>query len=169
MAKPAEAKTEDQPPSVTPNNLPLAQIQAPEGMETTVITYDYDPLYRLTEAVYTGAITATYSYDYDGAGNMTAYTETVGAETTSVSRMFDAANRLQTAADTEAGTTSYTFDDNGNLAQILPPGVNPGDAGEQLYSYDQRNLLTNNTISVGSSVYDPIADYVYDGAGNHVQ
>ena len=71
---------------------------------TTVITYGYDGLYRLTGADYTGAIRATYAYVYDSVGNMTAFTETVGAETTHVSRTFDAANRLQTALDLDEGT-----------------------------------------------------------------
>ena len=147
---------------------PAAQSTGQGELATTVITYEYDPLYRLTAANYTGAITATYGYAYDAVGNMTAYTETVGAETTSVSRTFDPANRLQTALDASTGTTSYAYDNNGNLVQILPPGVNPGDAGEQVYVYDQRNLLTSNTIGVGGGVYDPVADYVYDGDGNRV-
>jgi hypothetical protein len=37
---------------------------------TTTITYEYDGMYRLTEATYTGSITATYAYVYD-----TVYTD----------------------------------------------------------------------------------------------
>jgi hypothetical protein len=37
-----------------------------------------DSLYRLTSATYTGAISATFFYQYDAVGNMRAYTETVG-------------------------------------------------------------------------------------------
>lgn len=47
-----------------------------------IIYYDYDPVYRLTGATYTGMITATYAYVYDPAGNMTVFTETVGVTTT---------------------------------------------------------------------------------------
>jgi RHS repeat-associated protein len=100
---------------------------------------------------------------------MTAYTETIGTETSSASRTFNAANQLLVSLDNEAGTTSFYYVDNGNLVQILPPGVNPGEAGEQLYSFNQRNLLTEYRVGAGSSVYDTIAEYVYDGDGNRVQ
>jgi YD repeat-containing protein len=78
---------------------PGASGQEPHGR----LRYDYDPLYRLTSASYTGDIEAGYSYVYDGVGNMTAYTETVGAETTSMVRAFDAANRLETSNDGRGG------------------------------------------------------------------
>jgi RHS repeat-associated protein len=138
-------------------------------LQTTTIDYDYDPLYRLVEASYTGAITATYSYVYDSVGNMTAYTETIGAETSSTSRTFNAANQLLVSLDSEAGTTSFYYDNTGNLTQTLPPGVNPGEAGEQVYSFNQRNLLTGTQLGAGSSVYDAIAEYIYDGDGNRAQ
>src|SRR5690606_28843966 len=49
----------------------------PGGLQTATITYDYDPLYRLTTAVYTGALSATYAYAYDGVGNRLVYTATL--------------------------------------------------------------------------------------------
>jgi hypothetical protein len=60
--------------------------------QITHIQYEYDPLYRLTAATYTGDLSAEYSYIYDAVGNMTAYTETVGTATSSVGRTFNAAN-----------------------------------------------------------------------------
>ncbi|MCP4937255.1 MAG: hypothetical protein GY927_24370, partial [bacterium] len=42
------------------------------GITSHVIQYGYDPLYRLTEATYTGDIAATYLYSYDPVGNMRA-------------------------------------------------------------------------------------------------
>jgi hypothetical protein len=83
-------------------------------LQTSATEYEYDPLYRLTETLYTGDITATYSYVYDSVGNTTACTDTVGVHTTIVNRTFDAANRLQTALDSELGTSSYYFDVAGN-------------------------------------------------------
>ncbi|HFE65687.1 MAG TPA: RHS repeat protein, partial [Chloroflexi bacterium] len=144
---------------------PLAKpaLQTTPPLSVTVITYEYDPLYRLTNASYTGSVTATYNYVYDSVGNMTAYTETVGANTTSVNRTFNAANQLVTATDTQLGTTSYTYDGNGNLIHILPPGVNAGEAGEQQYSYNQRNLLLTVATGAGGGVYTPNASYAYDG------
>ncbi|VAW32539.1 hypothetical protein MNBD_CHLOROFLEXI01-523 [hydrothermal vent metagenome] len=57
----------------------------------------------------------------------------------------------------------------GNLVQILPPGINPGEAGEQLYSFNQRNLLTQYQVGAGSSIYNTLAAYSYDGSSNRLQ
>ena len=141
----------------------------PAGLRSHVIHYNYDALYRLTEAAYTGSITATYAYDYDAVGNMTAYTETVDAQTTSVSRTFDAANRLQTALDPAAGTTSYVYDANGNLTVVYPPGAdaqNP--VGALQYTYDQRNLLFSHSVNPDGSSWDLQVGYVYDGHGDRI-
>jgi YD repeat-containing protein len=128
-------------------------------LQATTIQYEYDPIYRVTGAAYTGAITATFTYLYDVVGNMTAYTETIGTETTNVVRAFDAANRLETSDDGR-GETSYTYDENGNLKAVA------GTASGQSYRYDQRNLLTG--ITTGPLEFT-LVDYVYDGAGNRVQ
>ena len=42
---------------------------------TTVITYTYDPLNRLTNAAYSDD--KFFTYAYDGVGNRMAYTETI--------------------------------------------------------------------------------------------
>lgn len=68
----------------------------------------------------------------------------------------------------QLGTTSYYYDDNGNLSQILPPGVDPNEAGDQRYYYNQRNLLITSTVR-GDSGWDDQATFVYDGMGNRVQ
>jgi RHS repeat-associated protein len=83
----------------------------------------------------------------NGIGNMSAYTETIGADSSSAGRVFNAANQLLVSVDSEVGTTSFTYDNNGNLVQILPPGVNPGEAGEQVYTFNQRNLLTATRLA----------------------
>lgn len=140
-------------------------ITTPPALSTHVIDYDYDDLYRLTAADYSGAITAAYRYTYDPVGNMTAYTETIGAETTRVMRTFDKANRLQTAFDYDDGTTSYLYDDNGNLTRIMPPG----DAAWLHYAYDQRNLMISHTLSASGANPQLQAEYIYDGTGNRVQ
>ncbi|MCZ7670520.1 MAG: hypothetical protein M5U34_26900 [Chloroflexi bacterium] len=61
---------------------------------------------------------------------MEAYTETLttdsGTETSVVNRAFNDANQLIAATNTVLGTTSYYYDDNGNMTQILPPGVSAG-------------------------------------------
>src|SRR5690606_5667822 len=133
----------------------------PSGLGTTSIAYTYDALYRLTGATYSGAIMATFTYDYDPVSNMTAYTETVGTESTHVVRTFDAANRLQSALDLDEGTTSYHYDANGNLTVVYPPGSdaqNP--AGALQYTYDQRNLLVSHETNPVGSGWLLQAEYV---------
>ena len=141
------------------------------SVTTTTIAYTYDPLYRLVEADYSGNITANYLYTYDEVGSMVAYTETVGAELARVTRSFDDANQLQTSTmldGPQLGTTSYYYDNNGNLSQILPPDVDPNEAGDQRYYYSQRNLLITSTVR-GDSGWNDQATFTYDGLGNRVQ
>lgn len=140
---------------------------------TTTIAYEYDPLYRLTGAVYSGDISASYGYAYDAVGNMAAYTETLttdsGTETSVVNRAFNDANQLTAATDAVLGTSSYYYDNNGNMTQILPPGVTAGAAGELLYSFTQSNLLKSNRVGMGGGVTTIVATYGYDGGGNRIQ
>ena len=132
-------------------------------LQTTRISYSYDPLYRLRTAIYTGAITATYHYVYDGVGNMTAYTEQVDNQTTAVSRSFNAANQLVSSND-GSETVDYAYDANGNLVTIDHWLMSV----QTTYAYDQRNLLTSQTNwRIGEP--DLQAAFVYDGDGYRVQ
>jgi YD repeat-containing protein len=106
-----------------------------------VITYIYDPLYRLTEANYsTGEF---YHYTYDQVGNRL----TEEAHLESHDYVYDVANRLSSV-----DTVSYTFDDNGNLL----------DDGVSTYTYDEANRLS--AVSGPSS-----ATYAYNGLGDRYQ
>jgi len=70
-----------------------------------VIEYDYDKLYRLTEASYsTGEL---YEYAYDPVGNRLK--QVIDGDTTAY--LYDAANRLEKLN----GQSVYTYDDNGNM------------------------------------------------------
>ncbi|MCP4984658.1 MAG: hypothetical protein GY928_00955, partial [Colwellia sp.] len=77
-----------------------------------VINYDYDNLYRLTNADYSthstgsGQAGETYAYSYDPVGNRLQ--QIIAGDTTEY--LYDSANRLESVDG-----TAYTFDANGNL------------------------------------------------------
>ncbi len=106
---------------------------------TITITYQYDPLYRLTEATYSGG--AEYEYTYDAVGNR----QTMDSPEGEVSYTYDAANRLTSVA----GVT-YTWDDNGNLTSD----------GVRSYTYDHANRLTQ--VTQGSQT----TQFAYNGDGD---
>jgi YD repeat-containing protein len=72
---------------------------------TVIITYTYDPLYRLTGAEYDNGM--AYLYEYDAVGNRTQFDhclEGFGCNTTTYT--YDIANRLASVDD---GTGVITF------------------------------------------------------------
>jgi YD repeat-containing protein len=130
----------------------------------TTISYSYDDLYRLTGAVYTGSITATYVYTYDAAGNMSQYVETIPEATSIISRTFNPANQLITATN-GLSTTSYIYDNNGNLVEIDGASTN----GDLRYGFNQRNLLITNTTYKDGTGWVLQAVFRYDGNNNRLQ
>jgi RHS repeat-associated protein len=109
--------------------------------EVITITYDYDPLNRLTDADYSDG--TYFDYTYDSVGNR--LTESTQAGTTSYG--YDVANRL-----TSVGGVTTTWDANGNL---LSDGVNT-------YTYDASNRLK----AVSGAGY--AASYLYNGMGDRL-
>jgi RHS repeat-associated protein len=136
-------------------------------LQTTGIGYNYDPLYRLTEAAYTGAITATYGYQLDAVGNRLAYTATL--TTTQVTTYtYNAANQLVTAKlDSSPDTWYYEFDNIGNQVRQVPNGLTPA-AGEVRYTFNQRNRLVRLESHDGNA-YQLQGEARYDGDGQRVQ
>ena len=57
-----------------------------------MITYNYDPLYRLTDADYSTG--ESFTYIYDAVGNRSVFTEAVGGSQTVHDYQYDHANRL---------------------------------------------------------------------------
>jgi hypothetical protein len=94
----------------------------PSYIATTSITYDCDPLYRLTAADYSNG--AYFHCTYDATGNRLTEDTEVGPP---VTYGYDIANRL-----TSVGGVSYTWDNNGNLLSD----------GSSTYTYDHANRLT---------------------------
>jgi RHS repeat-associated protein len=105
------------------------------------ISYEYDALYRLTNADYTSG--ESYEYEYDPVGNRLQ--QIINGDTTDY--LYDAANRLE-AVDGQ----SYTFDNNGNL---LATGV-------MTNSWDAANRL------IETSRDDTTLEPVYNGIGDRV-
>jgi YD repeat-containing protein len=136
-------------------------------LQTTTIDYDYDPLGRLVETSYTGAITNSLQYEYDPLGNRLAYTVTL--TTTQVTTYtYNAANQLMTAKlNSSPDTWYYEYDNNGNQVRQVPNGLTPA-AGEVRYTFNQRNHLVRMETHDGSD-YQLQGEAMYDGDGQRVQ
>ena len=114
-------------------------------METRVITYTYDPLYRLTSAEYSTG--ESFAYVYDAVGNRLSLTTMAGV----VNYQYDAANRLvlsEVEGLTSVDGVAYTWDNNGNL---LSDGV-------FTYTYDAANRLVRAQSVTTTLVYTYNAD-----------
>ncbi len=137
------------------------------GIATTTINYTYDPLYRLTNANYSGAYTYTFAYAYDQVGNRTAQTQTI-TNTQVTTYTYNVANQLVTAkVNNESTVWYYTYDANGNLREMTPNGSNPGN-GAIRYTYDTANHLNKVETHNGTS-YSVLAQMAYDGLGNRAR
>jgi RHS repeat-associated protein len=104
--------------------------------------YEYDPLYRLTEANYSKG--DYYHYAYDAVGNRLTQDTQVDGLPLTTTYLYDDANRL-----TSVNGVNYTWDNNGNL---LSDGVNT-------YDYDSANRLTS---------FNGTSSYTYSGLGDRL-
>ena len=116
-------------------------------------SYEYDPLYRLTEVTYPNQTTDTYTYDTIG-NRLTKNTDDY---------TYNAADQL-----TDLEGVSFDYDDNGNQTS----------RGSDTFAYDHENRLTESVINstTSSSVYngdglrmshtvgETTTDYVWDVA-----
>jgi RHS repeat-associated protein len=109
----------------------------------TVIQYEYDKLYRLTEANYSDG--SYYHYTYDRVGNRLSRSTAQGT----IYYTYDDANRMLTA-----GGVTYTWDDNGNLLSD----------GYITYTYDAANRLVGTSGSGTTATA-----YVYNGLGDKIE
>jgi YD repeat-containing protein len=97
------------------------------------VSYNYDQLNRLVQAV--SSKTGTQTFVYDGFGNLTQQGPT--------SLAIDAnTNRIDSAG--------YQYDANGNVTQTPNPTTN--------YTYDVANRLVSN-----GAIYNPRNQRVFDG------
>ncbi|HXB74470.1 MAG TPA: hypothetical protein VNY05_39915 [Candidatus Acidoferrales bacterium] len=104
------------------------------------VTYTYDQLNRLTQALTNDAW--GLSFGYDGFGNLTQQTRVQGTTAPTLSVTVDpATNRITTAG--------YGYDANGNVTQT-PDGMT--------YGYDVANRMVSN-----GATYNPKNQRVFDG------
>ena len=142
-------------PTFTISASPTTAPSIPGGPVT--ITYDYDPLYRLTAATYSTG--DSYAYAYDAVGNRLSQETLLNGVSLATAYNYDDANRLlgvstgATVYDPLTAVT-YTWDANGNL---LSDGVNT-------YAYDAANRLISITQSPNHQI-----EYRYNGLNDRLQ
>jgi YD repeat-containing protein len=142
----------------------LLPVQARQNQEepvlnhclTNTIDYTYDGLSRVTEAVYNNTI--SFTYDYDGAGNLLSFSRWSGIDVETVSFVYNGANQIACLDGNGNGLCGdpedipYNYDRYGNLTSD----------GLKTYSYDAANRLTS--VTVGGIV----TTYTYSGDGDRV-
>ena len=122
----------------TANNGRVAS--ATDNLSGEQVTYTYDQLNRLTQAMTNDAW--GLSFGYDGFGNLTQQTRVQGTTAPSMSVTVDpGTNRITTAG--------YGYDANGNVTQT-PDGMT--------YDYDVANRMVST-----NAVYNPKNQRVFDG------
>ncbi|MBI4675093.1 MAG: hypothetical protein HY741_25920 [Chloroflexi bacterium] len=123
--------------------------------QSVTIDYEYDPLYRLTNAVYSGDITTTIGYSYDEVGNRLA--QDIDGVVTNYA--YDNANRLVQVTSPTSQVTNFGWDNNGNL---LSDGVNT-------YTYDQANRLVSVMRCNHRRNPSPVTSFAYNGLGDRLR
>ncbi|MBE0411428.1 MAG: hypothetical protein IBX69_17025, partial [Anaerolineales bacterium] len=123
---------------------------------TNIIDYTYDGLSRVIEAVYNDV--TSFTYDYDGAGNLLSFSRWNGIEVETVNFVYNGANQIECLDGDGNGLCGdpedipYTYDRYGNLTSD----------GVKTYSYDAANRLTS--VNEGGIV----TTYAYSGDGDRV-
>jgi RHS repeat-associated protein len=142
-----------------------------------VSTYTYDSLQRLTRALEKNGSTtnATFSYQYDDAGNRTQQTQTgaVGsARAGNLSYVYNAANQI---TSTSADIGSWTYDGAGNEIRngLTNSTRTYGDRG-QVTNIDGQNTISfglgnQRTMAAGTYRFQlsPLGTSHHSNSGNH--
>jgi YD repeat-containing protein len=156
-------------------------------VETRVISYTYDPLYRLSGAYYSTG--ESFEYVYDAVGNRTQAVEMILGQTVTINYGYDDLYRLTSAAYSSGESFEYTYDAVGNRLSLTTGGgvVNYiYDAADRLtsvngvpYTWDNNgNLLSNGVRTFTYDAADRLtgvsgggvnATYTYNGDGLRVR
>ena len=114
-------------------------------LDSSVVEYTYDDLYRLTAETRTGTGSYTRSYGYDLAGNMTSYGGSTFAS-------YDNTNMISSLS---GGSISYDAD--GNTTAVSGAGIS-----STTFTWDIRNKLLRQQTSTDD------LSYRYDHTGKRV-
>ena len=145
---------------------PATQIQ-PGG---TTVTDSYDSMNRLTgqSGSAASAPTATRSYGYDLAGDMTSASTAVAGSQAATSESFSYDDRgLPLTAAGSAGTSSFSYNGDGQVTSVADA------AGTTGYTYDTAGRLgtlsdpaTGTTLTYGYNSLDQVSQVSYGSGGN---
>ncbi|NAS22187.1 hypothetical protein GT755_10885 [Herbidospora sp. NEAU-GS84] len=143
----------------------LTSVQDP--LTGSTVGYSYDDADRLTSMTY-GSGGPVRTYGYDDLDRLTSDTLVSGGSTlASITYGYDAEDRLTSKTTTGtagAGTNNYTYDFSGRLTSWTAPGgaVTPYEwdasgnrtkAGNETFTYDERNRLTGSVSGTDTNTY----------------
>jgi RHS repeat-associated protein len=123
--------------------------------------YQYDSLYRLTNA--TNPTLSNEAYSYDAVGNRLTDKLTDGVFSTNT-WTYDQDNKLTQGYSRNAAPITYTWDENGSLTRKTSNDLGDGTNNQQ-FGYDAANRLTEVRDANGN----PIARYAYDPYGRRIR
>ncbi len=127
--------------------------------EENQMLYSYDSLGRKTKMI--DPDMGTWSYEYDPKGNLIKQTDNAG---NTVSIAYDELDRPLKRVS-EDGNTTYIYDNpvKGTLSGIKGPGF------EKTFSFDRRNRLINETMSIGGQDFTTSFSYNAQDSVNETQ
>jgi RHS repeat-associated protein len=123
--------------------------------------YGYDNRDRLTSLLQPG--TGSLSYSYDGNGNRTSLTATIGADSHTTTYEYDDASRLDIVRDRLNRAYDHGYDANGNRTSLAYPN-----GTSTSYDYNTLNRLTNLTVTGPSGTLFSQA-FTLGNAGNRTK
>lgn len=169
--------------------LDTSSITAPNGTDTTSMTYQNGNLMQATAPASLGSVQKTFTYDtqnniktvtdarakvtqygYDSSGNNNSITldgqQVFGAS-------YNAQGQMLTSTDGNQQQTSYTYDANGNLASVTAPdpdGAGPLTASTTTYTYNALGEVLTEVDPLGNRNGCTPANYrttyTYDNDGH---
>jgi RHS repeat-associated protein len=148
------------------------QVGSTLGGVTDSITYDGFSEPATYQAAFGGTTLYAIAVVYNGDGQVTQRTETVGGATRTFAYAYDSAARLTQVQEDGIVTAQYGYDANGNRTSFSGPGgsvsgsYNDKDQllsyGTNTYTYSAEGFLTTKTDTATGQT----TAYTYDGLGN---